>query len=412
MKKDFLLTFATEFFVLASGLLVFKLVAQVLGKDDFLEYSLIRRTVSLIQPALLLGLGVGIPRYMSFSREPLNPGTADPFFTAGLCVLLPASLAFGILLLVLKRTFAFLFFGSSAYAPFIPPIGLMLLGLVLHAAVYSYFRGRLRMGPANLIQLINLALAPPAVLFFAKRLLSLLIWLGIVWTAVSFIFLAGILIRIRPVFRGLFRPMKTLLIYGLQRVPGDFGLAALLALPATFTAHLSGVSRAGAVAFGISVLNMAGTAFAPIGLILLPKASRMIAAENLGNLRRDVRRILAATIVLTAAGVLVFELFAGTIIGLYLGRGYADMVFVSRIIVLGSLAYTIYVSLRSIIDAYHVKAVNTLNIFIALILYGLWSAIVIVLGGNSLLIVIGFVLALFALGLLTLRETSRILAPE
>lgn len=409
MKKDFLLTFLTEFLVLASALLIYKLVAQVFGKDDFSEYALIRRTLSFILPAMLLGLGIGIPRYMAFSLKSANPESSDSFFRAGLIILLPFTLSFGVVLLLFKRFFAYLFFGNSAYAPFMAPMCLMLLGMVLSAAAYSYYRGRLRMGKANLLQMLNMAIVPVLALLLAKNLLQLFTMTGAAWTAVSAFFIITIIKNSAPPQDDLPARIKTLLAYGLQRVPGDFGLAALLALPATFTAHLSGIQKAGSVAFGISLLNMAGSVFAPIGLILLPKASQLIASKNLDVLISYVRRVLAITFGLTAAGVLVFELFAGRIIELYLGRSYSDLLVVTRIIMAGSLAYTVYVSLRSIIDAYHFKAINTLNILISLSLFVVFSLVVILRKENDLLIVIAFVLALGILGLLTLKVTRKIL---
>ena len=73
MKNKYVITFATEFVVLISSLLVYKLAAIVLGNTGFSEYALSRRILSFIQPAVLMGLTVGIPRYMGYhstaSRE-------------------------------------------------------------------------------------------------------------------------------------------------------------------------------------------------------------------------------------------------------------------------------------------------------------------------------------------------------
>jgi O-antigen/teichoic acid export membrane protein len=254
-----------------------------------------------------------------------------------------------------------------------------------------------------------MALIPFGVLFLAKNSRQLFVLIGTAWAAVSTVFLIAILKNLSYQRRDILPQAKKLLIYGLQRVLGDFGRAALLSLPATFTAHLSGIQKAGAVAFGVSLLNMVGSVFAPIGLILLPKASQLVAAKDLDTLKYYVRRILAVTVLLTAAGILIFELFAGRILELYLGRSYSDLLVVTRIIMAGSLAYTVYVSLRSVIDAFYVKAVNTLNIFIALVLFCGLSLVGILHFKNDLLIVIGFVLAVYILGFLTMRETRKIL---
>lgn len=205
---------------------------------------------------------------------------------------------------------------------------------------------------------------------------------------------------------------KELLVYGLQRLPGDFGLAALLALPATLTAHLTGVREAGYVAFGISLLNMTGAPFAPLGLILLPKAGQVIASKDLKLLKHYIFRLLQVTLLLTMSGVILFEVFADKIINLYLGESFSATVLVARITMVGSLAYTLYVSMRSIIDAYYVKTINTINIFASLLLFLILSGLVVLFAKGYIYLVICSTFAFFSLGGLTLLEIRKLLARE
>ncbi len=67
MKKDVIITFAAQFFILITGILVYKFAAVFFGKTGFAEYALCRRTMVLILPAILLSLDVGISRYIAFS---------------------------------------------------------------------------------------------------------------------------------------------------------------------------------------------------------------------------------------------------------------------------------------------------------------------------------------------------------
>src|SRR6266849_4226568 len=63
--REYAGTFATEFTVLACQLLTYKLAAHFLGKAGFAEYAVARRTISLIYPLPLLGLGIALPRYIA-----------------------------------------------------------------------------------------------------------------------------------------------------------------------------------------------------------------------------------------------------------------------------------------------------------------------------------------------------------
>ena len=66
--KEYSPTFLTEFVVMASQILLYKLAAHYLGKTGFSEYALARRTVSLLFPILVLGMAVGLPRYIGVTN--------------------------------------------------------------------------------------------------------------------------------------------------------------------------------------------------------------------------------------------------------------------------------------------------------------------------------------------------------
>ena len=408
MKKDYIITFITEFIVLVSGILVYKFAADILGKEGFSEYALTRRTISLIHPALLMGLGVGIPRYIAYTSANANPKNSDAYFTAGTSTLIMVALTFTFILNLLKDKFAFLIFGSSNYNHLMFPISLMLFGIVLHAACYSYFRGRLLMLRANSLQFINMGMIPLFVFMMGKNVHQVLLISGLLWITISIIYL--IFIAKNLTFKGInfFNHTKELLSYGLQRVPGDFGMAALLALPAFFTAHIAGVKEAGFVAFGISLLGIVGSAFAPIGIIFLPKASQIVASKDIGLLKNYVNKILKTTVSFTAIGTIIFLVFADKIINLYLGEGFSDIVLIARIIMIASIAYTVYISMRSVIDAYYVKAVNTINIMISLLLFLSLSALTTLFGWGYINILVTFIVSIFILGFLTLLETRKL----
>lgn len=406
MKKDFVVIFVTEALVLVSGLMVYKFAASFLGQNGFSEYAISRRTVSLIQPALIMGLGVGIPRYVAYAEG--DSVKSDSYFLGGMSVLILMALASTAFLNLFKKDFAFLMFGDSAYTYLIHPVSLMLLGLLLHFACYGYFMGRLQMVRANFLQVINIGLAPLLAFGIGSSTTQVLTAIGVFWILVSSFSICLIARNLKIDVKAIMPCTKELLFYGVQRVPGDFGMAALLTLPATITAHAAGIKEAGYVAFGISLLNMGASGFAPIGLILLPKGSQMIAKKDFIMLRHYVGRILKITFLLSSAGIIVFEIFARKIIDVYLGEGFSETVLIARIIVVSGIAYSIYVAMRSIIDAYYIRAVNTLNIIGCLFLFCCLSSIVAMLSKGYICIIICFDGAIALLGCLTLYEVRRI----
>jgi O-antigen/teichoic acid export membrane protein len=401
-------TFATEFAVLACQLLTYKLAAHFLGKTGFSEYAVARRTISILYPVVLLGLGVGLPRYIADATGRGDEGLRARYFGATLWCVGLSALVCVVLLNSFPGRLAYLFFGSREYTSLILPLSLVVAGSALHAIVYSYFRGILNMRAANLLQFLSLGLVPLAVFtFYSQSVQALLTALGILTIVV-----AGLALPFTPLRaaaknnRG---QAKELLRFGIQRVPGDFILMALLALPVTFVAHLKGVQEAGFVAFGISVVSVIGSVFAPVGLVLLPKAATMFAEGSSKELREHLRTLLRFTFAVSVVMILAIWMWAPGIIRLYLGVGFEQVVPIVRLLVVGALPYSLYLVVRNLVDAYHRDGVIAAILFggLAVFLVGCWIAKHFNGGGEAILGV--FVLALSTLAVLSSWECRRIL---
>jgi hypothetical protein len=91
-----------------------------------------------------------------------------------------------------------------------------------------------------------------------------------------------------------------------------------------------------------------------------------------------------------------------------LGENYGEAVTVTRIVMVAAVAYTIYVSMRSIIDAYYLKAINTLNIIVALLIFLIFSFLSQFFAGNYIHLLFIFVIGVFSLGALTLHDIVKI----
>jgi O-antigen/teichoic acid export membrane protein len=229
-------TIATEFTVMCAQIVAYKLAAHFLGTDGFSEYAVARRAATLISPLPLLGLAVGLPRYIAYSNGCGDAEAASRYYGATLrCVACAIVLCLGVLNL-LREQFAFLIFGDRGYAHLILPISLMVLGLSLHGIVYSYFRGHLIMKRANVLQIVNLAGVPILCFVTLHQSVGTLIFsLGLLWSVVAFAALC--FTPVQQIALPARRETGELLRYGVQRLPGEFVLMAMLSLPVIFMAH-------------------------------------------------------------------------------------------------------------------------------------------------------------------------------
>lgn len=409
MKKDYIATFTTEFLILGVGLAVYKLAAVRFGIEGFSEYALSRRTISMVQPMLILGLGVGIPRYLAYRTADSETDSSDSYYAVGVLFLLFAAVLSFTLLNHFKCFFSGLFFGDQAHSHLIWPIALTLSGALVHAACYSFFRGKIQMGKANGLQVQNLAVMPLVSFWFGSTPADVMTVNAYGILLVSISTLVCIWSRLKYQKRLLFSCGHTLLSYGVQRLPGDFGLAALMALPATLTAHAAGVTKAGQVAFAISLLSMAGAVFSPLGIMMLPRVSLLRSLQKHNDVVTIVTNIQQVTLGLSLFGTIVFLFFARQLIGIFMKNPADDIVDISRIMMLSALGYCYYVSLRSVIDAYYHKAYVTVNIIISLIVFVVLTGTLLLLQSHYSNILYAFVIAIMLLGFTTRMTVRKIM---
>lgn len=404
-------TFATEFTVLACQLLTYKLAAHFLGKTGFAEYAVARRTISILYPIVLLGLGVGLPRYVSMAAGRGDEESKARYLGATLwCVGLAAVVCVAILN-AFPGWLGYLFFGSQEYASLLFPMSLVVAGTALHAIAYSYFRGVLNMRAANLLQFVNFGLMPLAVfLFYSKSVQSVLTALAILSIGV-----AGAALAFTPwraAAKDNRKQVKELLRFGIQRVPGDFILMALFALPATFVAHRSGIRAAGFVAFGISMLNVIGSFFSPFGLILLPKAGNLLAAGRNGELRRQVWLLTKITLLVSTVLAVGIAVGAEALIRLYLGADFTEGAGILRLVLLAAVPYSLYTVVRNVIDAFHELGVTTLILAAGFGIFCLGASGLFAQQDKLHVVLLSFLAGIVTLWLLASAETLRILRPS
>jgi O-antigen/teichoic acid export membrane protein len=200
--------------------------------------------------------------------------------------------------------------------------------------------------------------------------------------------------------------LAVLLRFGLPRVPGEFALVGLFAIPSLIAVRAHGIVEAGQFSAALSVLTMAAGAFAPVGLVVLPRASAQAATGDYAGLRKLVLQILIGGILLATLGVVIGELLIPLFIRWYFGAAFVPAIPYFRAVLLGAIPYAVYILMRSILDALDVKALNSRNLIITLAV-----VVILCLVNRSLMWMSASIVAsLVLLASLTLRDTRARLA--
>jgi len=136
-----------------------------------------------------------------------------------------------------------LLFGTSSMTRLVPPATIALGGIAMHSMVYAVFRGRGHMGVANAFQLLNNGIIPvSAFLLVPHDAATVLATTGSAWIVTSGI---ALLIELMSDKQGetprynFMDHVRLLLRFGIPRVPGEFALVGLFAIPALIRASIT-----------------------------------------------------------------------------------------------------------------------------------------------------------------------------
>jgi O-antigen/teichoic acid export membrane protein len=141
--------------------------------------------------------------------------------------------------------------------------------------------------------------------------------------------------------------------------------------------------------------------FAPVGLVILPRASAQAAVGDLAGLRRLVVRILSGGMILVIIAVAIGEVVVPIFVRWYFGPEFVVAIPVFRACLLGAIPFVVYVLLRNILDALDVRALNSRNLLITLVLL----VALCLLNTDIMSMALSLVAALTLLSILSLRDT-------
>lgn len=390
-------TYLAEGLVLLGTIWVYRLAATG-GEETLDAYVIARRTVSFVQPVMLMGLVVALTRAVAMASDG-NEGR-QYLFGALKWSLFPAAILLAAAL-AMPTTWSRTLFGTVELAALVPPVALLIIGLGGHGLVYSYYRGRHAMTMANALQVLGLALVPNAAFLLFDGLERVL------WATSIGVIALPILFTLPLAFTGVRsagRHHMELLRYGLPRVPGDAAYGALLTIPIYVAGSLHGLSVGGQLGMGITLLNITAAAFAPIALLLLPDSANKLAKGDHQALLGQIDRTVVAVLGLSLLMLLLFEVLAPWLLGVYLGQAGATYVPLARLLFLAAPAFAFFITMRSVLDAYFVAPRNGINILSAFLLLVLLCCVHAWTAAPPIFLAGSVVLSLYYLGWRTFRD--------
>ncbi|MEV0895243.1 hypothetical protein [Actinoplanes sp. NPDC049802] len=395
VRRDYVVTLLVQWFVLAVGLLLFHLVARRGGVDGFTFYQIARSTVSTLQPVLLLGLGVGLLRYL-----PRTEHTTRRLTRKALSLEATVVVGVGLAGVAAGDRIAGLL-GVAGGRSAVTAVMIMLGGNCLCTVALAALRGTHQTGGAILGMWAGFGLTPLLAFAAVARIEDFLILQGV---GAALVGLCGTLAvrRLPATAEKTPEPdVKTLVTYGVRRMPGEVALPALYTVPTFAVAvMMPGSPQAGYLGFTTSAVTLICSVFAMLTPVLMPRLGRLFhrGGENSGVHRLlTLLPVFAALLALIPTGVIL--LFAPAMVRGFLGPEFAATVPLLRLGVLAAVPLAMFYAARptmdTLLDAKVVSRLLLACLALEIVVTGAAKAVL----APPDAAVLGFVVASAALGL-------------
>ncbi|MEV4347450.1 hypothetical protein AB0J83_23590 [Actinoplanes sp. NPDC049596] len=346
VRRDYVSSTAIHWLTLASGLLLFHLVARRAGPAGFAYYQVARGVVATLQPFALLGLVPALHRYLPRAGASARVLARQSFLTQ--LVLMDLV---GLLGLVVADDLGRLL-GIPGGATSVRAVIVLLAGNCLCVIAVAALRGCGQITAANLAWLLGLGVLPVAAFALTDRMELFLALQGIAMVAVA---VAGIAVTRSPRTESARSPAyRTLVTFGLRRAPGDIALPALFSFPTFYAAAAAGPGDpdAGYVGFVTSAITLLCSLFGMLTPVLLPRLSGAFHTTGVGaELGRGLKTLPVAAALLTTPVTALLFLAAPAVVHNFLGLDFTDAAGALRLGLPAAIPFAVFYAARPTLDA-------------------------------------------------------------
>ncbi len=408
-----IITIISGLAVVAGIIALNSMIARTRGIDALGEYLLVRSIAFAIIPVTLFGTAVAIPRYMGISRA--DTKRQKQILAAGVTLFLRYGLAVILVIFVFLGINPTLIGNRASFTGTVLPLVTLCVGLSLHQIAYSYFRGKLTMATANILQLINVAAVPIALVWFIPILSvgKINLWHGL---TAGFVVLV---VLIKPAIGGWLdtegeetgkQLRKELSSYGFRRIGANLGMLVLLSLGPVLMARLANYEELAFFSVGIQVNRMFYPLFGPIGIVLLPVFAYYVSDGRSQKLGKSLRALFMAGTAIGIYATIHLWYFAEPLLKLWLGSAPEAGIFIFRLFILSTTAYLWFELARNPIDAYSKVGYNSRNILIsvAILIGAVFLGISVLHYPAGVIVTCSYVLAFLVLGGLSVWTCFRL----
>jgi len=368
--------------------------------EGFATYNLIKRIASFIAFPLLIGAGIGIPRYISFLKGHVQRQSYE-YLISGLLLFVSSFIFFSGLAFLFPSLILEAFDQSASHSD---EVLVCILVFVLSQGLYillnSYYRGRVQIGLMSLLNIVIMSILPLFILFAVQDVFVYFYY----YSFFTLIITLGIILVLglkTTIFRNRIRNKTIRLFkYGYPRIIADLGLFSLEFMPIFLTSLYIGLAESGYLSMIFILLKLASMLYELVGSLILPYFGKIFKNEPTAVFISKVNTLLTLGLALSVVITICLYFLIPIIITQFFPSLH-KAIFPAQLVFIAFPIYSVYLLLRNILDVIVVKAFNSINLSIVLVIQILILASGFYFKNFIVYTVLSIVVPYFVLGLLT-----------
>lgn len=349
---------AQVLFMLSNLFINYK-IEKIWSIEGFATYNLLKRFGSFIVFPLILGVGIGIPRYISFlekSKNDISQGLE--YLVAGLIIFFTTFIGFLILLLFFPELVLSSFRVSDSNN-IILTIALFVFSQGIFVILSSFFRGKIQFGTSSLLNVLVLSFLPTVIIFFSNTIFDYFLCYALLTIASLIVIIVYNLYKTAISYQRIQIKIKQLLHYGAPRVVSDAVLFSLDFIPIYIISVFISLEESGYLSLSFMFFKLASVSFDLIGSLILPLYGKVFKTESSTVFIQKVNLLL-----IISGGLAIVASVLGYILIPYLIVTFFDSlsnaILASQYIFIAFPFYVIFTILKNVLDIISSKAYNSL----------------------------------------------------
>jgi O-antigen/teichoic acid export membrane protein len=358
-SKFFIYMLIAQVLFLLSNLFINYKIEKIWSIEGFATYNLLKRFGSFIVFPLILGVGIGIPRYISFlNKDKDETSNALEYLIAGLILFFITFFGFLIVILFFPALIlsSFKQIGSENVLLI---VALFVFSQGVFVILSSFFRGKIQFGISSLLNVLVLSFLPTVIIFFSNTIFDYFLYYALLTIASLIVIIVFNVYKNAISYQRTQFKVKQLLHYGAPRVVADAILFSLDFIPIYIVSVFISLEESGYLSLSFMFFKLASVSFDLIGSLILPLYGKVFKTESSTVFIKKVNLLL-----IISGGLAIIASVLGYILIPYLIVTFFDSlsnaILSTQYIFIAFPFYVIFTILKNVLDIISSKAYNSL----------------------------------------------------